>query len=58
MEFARNVLISVTHIQCKGVFRFAFLRSNLFRHHIGINLSNLSVLHLDICCLSARQVLR
>jgi hypothetical protein len=24
MEFARNVLISVTHIQCKAVFRFAF----------------------------------
>lgn len=45
MEFARNDLISVTHIWCKAVFRFAFLRSDLFRHHMKINLSNLPVLH-------------
>src|ERR1700754_1559134 len=43
MEFARNVLISATCLKHKTVFRFAFLRSDLFRHHIEINPSNLPV---------------
>jgi len=43
MEFAKNVLISVTRFERTAVFRFAFLRSDLSCHHTGINLSNLSV---------------
>ena len=33
MECARNVLISAACFKHKGVFRFAFLRSDLFCHH-------------------------
>jgi len=33
MEFAKNVLISVTRFRRTAVFRFAFLRSDLSRHH-------------------------
>jgi hypothetical protein len=43
MEFARNVLISAACFRHKSVFRFASLRSDLFRHHIEINPSNLPV---------------
>ena len=42
MEFAKNVLISVTCFKHLAVFRFAFLRSDLSCHHTGINLRNLS----------------
>jgi len=40
MEFAKNVLISVSRFARTAVFRFAFLRSDLSCHHIRINLSN------------------
>jgi hypothetical protein len=43
MEFAMNVLISATCLKHKTVFRFAFLRSDLSRHHIEINPGNLPV---------------
>jgi hypothetical protein len=33
MEFAKNVLISAACFRHKAVFRFAFLRSDLFCHH-------------------------
>jgi hypothetical protein len=33
MEYARNVLISAACFRHKAVFRFAFLRSDLFCHH-------------------------
>lgn len=49
MEFARNVLISATCLKHKAVFRFAFLRSDLSRHHIEINLGNLPVLNASKC---------
>jgi hypothetical protein len=49
MEFARNVLIWATCFKHKAVFRFAFLRSDLSRHHIEINPSNLPVLNASKC---------
>jgi len=58
MEFARNVLISATHFKCKLVFRFTFLRSDLFCHHMLINLSNLSVLQCCVFCCPAKRVSR
>ena len=33
MEYAKNVLISAACFKHKAVFRFAFLRSDLFCHH-------------------------
>jgi len=62
MEFARNVLISATCLKHKTVFRFAFLRSDLSRHHIEINPSNLPVPQrfkvLILLCRSVAHMMR
>jgi hypothetical protein len=39
MEFAKNVLIWAACFRHKSVFRFAFLRSDLFRHHMDSTLA-------------------
>lgn len=51
MDFAKNVLISVSRFARTAVFRFAFLRSDLSCHHVQFNLSNQSVqLHPGSAC--------
>jgi hypothetical protein len=39
MEFAKNALIWAACFRHKSVFRFAFLRSDLFRHHMDSTLA-------------------
>jgi hypothetical protein len=62
MEFARNVLISATCLKHKTVFRFAFPRSDLSRHHIEINPGNLPVPQrfkvLILLCTSVAHMMR
>lgn len=57
MEFAKNVLISVACTKHKAVFRFAFSRSDLSRHHLWINPSNQSVDQLAIAFAQAGRTL-
>jgi hypothetical protein len=49
MEFAGNVLISATCLKHKTVFRFAFLRSDLSRHHIEITQATYQFLNASKC---------
>ena len=39
MEFAKNALIWAACFRHKSVFRFTFLRSDLFRHHMDSTLA-------------------
>jgi hypothetical protein len=49
MEFAKNVLISVTCFVHKGVFRFAFLRSDLSCHHWESTLATYQLFNISYC---------
>ena len=61
MECAKNVLISAACFRHKAVFRFAFLRSDLFCHHMKSTLATYQFLnvpgvillrssHTDVIC--------
>jgi len=47
MEFAKNVRIWATCFEHKTVFRFAFLRSDLFCHHMESTLATYQFLNVS-----------